>query len=87
VLPIPQPDSDNIRTSPSSRYRFPVPAEARPPKFSVTSATAIDRPQSVTVTHTQSNTPKVSLNFATRTWPHVLVATLVPAEPIELALP
>jgi hypothetical protein len=64
-----------------------VPAEARPPTFSVISATDITSTQSVTVTYTQIQyTQNVSMNFATLTWPHVSVATLVPAEPIELAL-
>ena len=65
-----------------------VPDGAPAPTFSVTSATGADGPQSVTVTYPQIQyTQNVSLNFATLTWPHVSVATLVPAAPIELALP
>jgi hypothetical protein len=65
-----------------------VPDGAPAPTFSVTSAAGTSSPQSVTVTYTQIQyTQNVSLNFATLTWPHVSVATLVPAAPIEVALP
>jgi hypothetical protein len=65
-----------------------VPDGAPAPTFTVTSAAGTSSPQSVTVTYTQIQyTQNVSLNFATLTWPHVSVATLVPAAPIELALP
>jgi hypothetical protein len=65
-----------------------VPAGAPAPTFSVTSATGTDSPQSVTVTYPQIQySQNVSLNFAGLTWPHVSVATLVPAAPIKLALP
>jgi hypothetical protein len=65
-----------------------VPVGAPAPTFTVTSAAGTSGPQSVTVTYTQIQyTQNVSLNFATLTWPHVSVATLVPADPIELAIP
>jgi hypothetical protein len=65
-----------------------VPDGAPAPTFTVTSAAGTSSPQSVTVTYTQIQyTQNVSLNFATLTWPHVSVATLVPAAPIKLALP
>jgi len=65
-----------------------VPVGAPAPTFTVTSAAGTDGPQSVTVTYPQIQyTQNVSLNFARLTWPHVSVATLVPADPIELALP
>jgi len=65
-----------------------VPVGAPAPTFTVTSAAGTDGPQSVTVTYPQIQyTQNVSLNFATLTWPHVSVATLVPADPIEWALP
>jgi hypothetical protein len=54
------------------------------PTFAVTSASATTDKQSVTVTYPRSNTPKTSLNFATLTWPHVSVATLVPHDPIAV---
>lgn len=64
-----------------------VPAGAPAPTFSVTSATDTGSPQSVTVTYPQIQyTQNVSLNFNTLTWPHVSVATLVPAKPIELEI-
>ena len=56
-----------------------VPAGAPAPAFTVTSASAITDKQSITVTYTQIQySQNVSLNFATLTWPHVSVATLVP---------
>jgi hypothetical protein len=73
---------DSVNVSPV------VPSGAPAPTFSVTSETGISSPQSVTVTYPQIQyTQNVSLNFATLTWPHVSVATLVPAHPIELELP
>ena len=65
-----------------------VPVGAPAPTFTVTSASGTDGPQSVTVTYPQIQyTQNVLLNFARLTWPHVSVATLVPADPIKLALP
>jgi LysM repeat protein len=62
-----------------------VPAGAPAPTFAVTSASAITDKQSVTVTYPQIQyTQNVSLNFATLTWPHVSVATLVPHDPIAV---
>ena len=56
-----------------------VPHGAPAPTFTVNSASAITEKQSITVTYTQIQyTQNVSLNFATLTWPHVSVATLVP---------
>jgi hypothetical protein len=50
------------------------------PTFSVTPPVAITAPRSITVKYTQIQyTQKVMLNFNTLTWPHVSVATLVPA--------
>jgi len=57
-----------------------VPAGAPAPTFTVTSASAITDKQSITVTYTQIQySQNVSLNFATLTWPHMSVATLVPS--------
>jgi LysM repeat protein len=62
-----------------------VPAGAPAPTFAVTSASAMTDKQSLTVTYTQIQyTQNVLLNFATLTWPHVSVATLVPADPIAV---
>jgi hypothetical protein len=62
-----------------------VPAGAPAPTFAVTSATAVATQHSVTLTYPQIQyTQNVSLNFATLTWPHVSVATLVPAKPIPV---
>jgi hypothetical protein len=65
-----------------------VPDGAPAPTFTVTSASGTDGPQSVTVTYPQIQyTQNVSLNFRGLTWPHVSVATLVPADPIEQQIP
>lgn len=62
-----------------------VPAGAPVPIFAVTSASKLTDPRSVTVKYPQIQyTQNVSLNFATLTWPHVSVATLVPAKPIAV---
>jgi hypothetical protein len=64
-----------------------VPAGAPAPIFEVTSASALGSKQPITVTYVQIQyTQNVSLNFATLTWPHVSVATLVPAKPIEVTI-
>lgn len=64
-----------------------VPAGAPAPTFAVTSASAVPVQRTVTVTYPQIQyTQNVSLNFATLTWPHVSVATLVPAKPIPVAI-
>jgi LysM repeat protein len=53
----------------------------------VTSASAITDKQSITVTYTQIQySQNVSLNFATLTWPHVSVATLVPLAEIAIQI-
>jgi hypothetical protein len=62
-----------------------VPAGAPAPTFAVSSASALANERTVTVTYPQIQyTQNVSLNFATLTWPHVSVATLVPAKPIPV---
>ena len=64
-----------------------VPANAPAPVFSVTSASTIDKNQSITVTFTQIQYSQlVLLNFANLSWPHVSVATLVPSTPIDVRL-
>jgi LysM repeat protein len=64
-----------------------VPAGAPAPTFTVTSASAITDKQSITVTYTQIQySQNVSLNFATLTWPHVSVATLVPFGEIAIGI-
>jgi len=64
-----------------------VPAGAPAPIFTVTSASAITDKQSITVTYTQIQySQNVSLNFATLTWPHVSVATLVPLAEIAIQI-
>jgi len=55
------------------------------PTFSVTPPTEITAPREIKVTSTQIQySQTVMLNFNTLTWPHVSVATLVPAEPITV---
>jgi len=64
-----------------------VPAGAPAPVFSVTSASGVDKSQSITVTFTQIQYSQlVLLNFANLSWPHVSVATLVPSTPIDVQL-
>jgi hypothetical protein len=56
-----------------------VPAGAPAPTFAVTATSAVPATRTITVTYPQIQyTQNVSLNFATLTWPHVSVATLVP---------
>lgn len=56
------------------------------PKFRVTPKT--NKPTTKQVRYKQVQyTQTVNLNFATLTWPHVSVATLVPANVIDVALP
>jgi hypothetical protein len=58
------------------------------PQFQVQSASAITAPKTVPVTYTQIQyTQAVMLEFNTLTWPHVSVATLVPATPVSVVLP
>ena len=55
----------------------------RVPTFSVTPPFDLDKPREITVTFTQIQyTQTVLLNFATLTWPHVSVNTLVSADDI-----
>jgi hypothetical protein len=52
-------------------------------RFSVTPPFDLDAPRKITVTFTQIQyTQTVLLNFATLTWPHVSVNTLVPEDDI-----
>jgi len=53
------------------------------PRFSVTPPFDLDKEREITVTFTQIQySQTVLLNFATLTWPHVSVNTLVPADDI-----
>jgi hypothetical protein len=55
------------------------------PQFLVTPPAAITAPRTITATATQIQyAQKVFLNFNTITWPHVSVATLVPAAPVPV---
>ena len=63
------------------------PAKAGPPTpvFHVEPPRDITAPITITVTSTQIQYSQVVfLNFAGLTWPHVSVATLVPAEPVPV---
>jgi len=72
---------DTAKVSPA------VPLGAPAPTFAVTSTYDVDAPRTVTVTYPQIQyTQNVSLNFATLTWPHVSVATLVPDKVIAVEL-
>ncbi len=61
-------------------------AEGQPvPEFLVNPPIAITAPRNITVTATQIQySQQVVLNFAGLSWPHVSVATLVPADPIRI---
>lgn len=61
-------------------------AEGQPvPEFLVNPPIAITAPRKITVTATQIQySQQVALNFAGLSWPHVSVATLVPADPIGI---
>jgi hypothetical protein len=57
------------------------------PSFAVTSASDIPAGTKIDVTYTQIQyTQTVLLNFNGLSWPHVSVATLVPAEPVPVSL-
>jgi hypothetical protein len=57
------------------------------PRYSVNSATPITADTTVEVSYTQIQyTQNVTLNFNGLAWPHVSVATLVPAEPIPVTI-
>ena len=54
------------------------------PTFTVRPPMAIHEPRTITVTATQIQyTQTVLLNFAGLTWPHISVATLVPASHVQ----
>ncbi len=58
------------------------------PQFAVRSNSAISAPKTTPVSYTQIQyTQTVMLVFNGLTWPHVSVATLVPATPISVTLP
>jgi hypothetical protein len=81
VLHVPELDAGEtfeIKATPS------VPGQ-RVPTFSVTPPFDLDEPRDITVHFTQIQyTQTVMLNFATLTWPHVSVNTLVPEDPIPV---
>jgi len=55
------------------------------PEFRVSPPVPITAPRTITVKATQIQySQQVFLNFSTLTWPHVSVATLVPASPIPV---
>jgi hypothetical protein len=55
------------------------------PEFSVNPPVAIKEPRSIRVKATQIQySQQVLLNFNGLTWPHVSVATLVPASPLPV---
>jgi len=55
------------------------------PTFSLTPPVEITEPRQITVTSTQIQySQTVLLNFNTLSWPHVSVATLVPADPVTV---
>ena len=78
VPPRPTPGQPPLLLKPATR-----PAGQHVPTFSVTPPTEMTVPREIRVLSTQIQySQTVMLNFNTLTWPHVSVATLVPAEPI-----
>jgi hypothetical protein len=64
-----------------------MPGGAPQPTFAVRAGSANEEKRSVTASYRQIQySQTVSLNFANLTWPHVSVATLVPADPITVQL-
>ena len=62
-----------------------APAGFQAPSFIVDPPAAITTPKTITVTSTQIQySQRVLLNFATLSWPHVSVATLIPKDPIKV---
>ena len=62
-----------------------APAGFQAPSFIVDPPDAITTPKTITVTSTQIQySQTVLLNFATLSWPHVSVATLIPKDPIKV---
>ena len=62
-----------------------APAGFHAPSFIVDPPVAITAPKTITVTSTQIQySQTVLLNFATLSWPHVSVATLIPKDPIKV---
>ena len=55
------------------------------PEFLVNPPIPITAPRTITVAATQIQySQRVLLNFATLSWPHISVATLVPADPVPV---
>jgi len=64
-----------------------MPGGGPQPTFSVRAGSANAEKRSVTASYRQIQySQTVSLNFANLTWPHISVATLVPADPITVQL-
>jgi hypothetical protein len=80
VVPVHQPgDGPIIIQAPAGTAGAPVPS------FVVDPPAAITTPKTITVTSTQIQYSQlVLLNFATLSWPHVSVATLVPVDPVQV---
>jgi hypothetical protein len=79
-VPIFKPGQPALMIKPKGRL-----AGQHVPTFSVTPPTEITVPREIKFKSTQIQySQTVMLNFNTLTWPHVSVATLVPAEPITV---
>jgi hypothetical protein len=78
VVPIFTPGQPPLLLKPATRF-----AGQHVPTFSVTPPTEITAPREIKFRSTQIQySQTVMLNFNTLSWPHVSVATLVPADPI-----
>jgi hypothetical protein len=86
-LPIKVPNSDNILelnlTNETLSFAAPRQGSSLRPTFTLTPPKDITAPKQVVVPFIQIQySQTVFLNFNTLTWPHVSVATLIPADPI-----
>ncbi len=80
LVPIFRPGQPPLLLAPEAKVPGPP-----VPTFTVRPPMAITAPRPITVTSTQIQySQTVLLNFNTLTWPHVSVATLVPAGPIPV---
>lgn len=71
----------------STTIQVPAPNSKAPagPTFNVKPPFAVTAPRKLVVTWTQIQySQTVMLDFAKLSWPHVSVATLVPADPLEI---
>jgi hypothetical protein len=80
-IPIFAPGQGPIIVEPDGPRPFGRPV----PRYLVDPPLLVPAPRTLKVTSTQIQyTQTVNLNFKTLSWPHVSVATLVPADPVTI---